>query len=219
MTQPADDRSGLRVGHVPGVTLTKWRTRWAERLPEHALTVVEVAQDDQLRALRAGEVDACFVRDPDDTDGLHAIVLYQEVTVAWVSRDHPAALFEELTLADVAGETVLTDVDEDALMQVGFGDAVLLVPMSVARSHSRRDLVLRPVTDAAGATVSLAWRIEDPHPLVDELVGIVRGRTANSSRTARERGTAAPPRTAAPAKVRRPERPRGPGGRRARRAR
>ena len=181
--------------------------------------MVEVAQTDQRRALQAREVDACLARDLTDTDGLHAIELYEEVTVAWVSRDHPAALFEELTLADLADETLLTTPDEDALTQVGFGDAVLLVPMSVARSYSRRDLVLRPVRDAATATVTLAWPRDDPHPLIDELIGIVRGRTAHSSRTARERAASAPARAATPAKVRRPDRARGPGGRRARRGR
>ena len=43
------------------------------------------------------------------------------------------------------------------------------------------------VTDAEGTTIGLAWRINDPHPLIDEFIGVVRGRTVNSSRTQQDR--------------------------------
>lgn len=175
----------LRVGHVPGVTLTKWRTRWAERLRD-TLETVEVAEADQRRVLVDDEVDMCLVRLPIDREGLHAIPLYDEVTVAWVDKEHPVAAFDEVTLADLADETVLLELDATAIDRVNAG-AVLLVPMSVARQASRRDLVHRPVTDAPPTTIALAWRTDNDNPLVEEFIGIVRGRTANSSRTQAER--------------------------------
>ncbi|MDO5498572.1 MAG: LysR substrate-binding domain-containing protein [Propionibacteriaceae bacterium] len=175
----------LRVGHVPGVTLTKWRARWAERLSAR-LEVIEVAETDPRRVLEAGEVDLCFARLPLDTDGLHAIPLYEEVMVAWVSKDHPIAAYDTITCADLAEETVLREVDAVAIDRVNAG-AVLLVPLSVARTGSRRDLVQRPVTDAPPAQMVLAWRTDREDPLIEEFIGIVRGRTANSSRTSRER--------------------------------
>ena len=178
------------MGHVPGVTLTKWRTRWDERLAAR-LDVVEVTEADQRRVLVDDAVDLCFVRLPIDREGLHAIPLYDEVTVAWVSKDHPVAAYDEVTLADLAGETLLTDLDAVAIDRVNAG-AVLLVPMSVARSASRRDLVHRPVTDAEPTSISLAWRTDNEHPLIDEFIGIVRGRTANSSRTQAERAASTP---------------------------
>ena len=180
----------LRVGHVPGVTLTKWRTRWAERLTA-GLEVVDVAEGDARRVLDEGEADLCFARLPLDRDGLHAIPLYEEVMVAWVSKEHPIAAFDQITTADLADETVLTDVDQVAIDRVHAG-AVLLVPMSVARGASRRDLVHRPVTDARPAQMMLAWRQDNDHPLIEEFIGIVRGRTANSSRTRRERDARSP---------------------------
>lgn len=178
------------MGHVPGVTLTKWRTRWDERLAAR-LDVVEVTEADQRRVLVDDAVDLCFVRLPIDREGLHAIPLYDEVTVAWVSKDHPVAAYGEVTLADLADETLLTDLDAVAIDRVNAG-AVLLVPMSVARSASRRDLVHRPVTDAEPTSISLAWRTDNEHPLIDEFIGIVRGRTANSSRTQAERAASTP---------------------------
>ena len=178
------------MGHVPGVTLTKWRTRWDERLATR-LDVVEVTEADQRRVLVDDAVDLCFVRLPIDREGLHVIPLYDEVTVAWVSKDHPVAAYDEVTLADLADETLLTDLDAVAIDRVNAG-AVLLVPMSVARSASRRDLVHRPVTDAEPTSISLAWRTDNEHPLIDEFIGIVRGRTANSSRTQAERAASTP---------------------------
>ncbi len=66
---------------------------------------------------------------------------------------------------------------------------VAIVPQSVARAHSRRDLVARPVTDAPATRVWLAWPSARTSPEVEEFIGIVRGRTANSSR-----GLQSPPR-------------------------
>nr|NLI49687.1 LysR family transcriptional regulator [Propionibacterium sp.] len=182
-TEPA----GLRVGYVPGVILTRWRRVWAERLPGVPLEIVAVPEAEQRAALDAGAVDVCFVRLPLDAAGLHLIRLYDELPVAWVARDHPIALYDAITTADLAGEDVRSVPDEDALGRVAEADAVLRVPLSVARSFSRRDLVQRPVTDAPATTVALAWPAHRDNPLIDEFIGIVRGRTANSSRTAQER--------------------------------
>lgn len=165
--------------------MTKWRTRWAERLGAR-LEVVEVAEADARRVLDTGEVDMCFVRLPLDREGLHAIPVYEEVMVAWVSKDHPIAAFDAITRADLADETVLVEPDARAIGRVNAG-AVLLVPLSVARTASRRDLVHRPVSDAPPAQMVLAWRIGHDQPLIEEFIGIVRGRTVNSSRTSRER--------------------------------
>ncbi|MGJ3510033.1 LysR substrate-binding domain-containing protein [Enemella sp. A6] len=183
----------LRVGFVPGVTLTKWRTRWAERVRAR-LEVTEIAQADARDLLDAGELDMCFVRLPVDRTGLHAIPLYDETMVAWVGKEHPIAAFDEISTTDLADETVLDEPTQVAIDRVNAG-AVLLVPMSVARSASRRDLVYRPVTDAESVTVALIWPTGADDPLIEEFIGIVRGRTANSSRTVRERAPQKPTRS------------------------
>ena len=215
--------AALRVGHVRGVTLTKWRRAWSERLPGVALEVVEVRADAVRAALDGGTVDACLARLPVPTDGLHVIRLYEEAPVVLAAKDHPVAAFDSLAVADLSGELLLDPDDPDALDLAAGGAGVLCVPHAVARSYSRRDLVVRHLTDAAPTTIALVWPADAPNPLVDEFIGIVRGRTANSSRTARERGSepaasatpAARTRTArapltpgGPARKRRP--PRGP---------
>jgi DNA-binding transcriptional LysR family regulator len=179
-------RGGLRVGFVPGVTLTKWRRIWSERCPRITLRVIDVAEQDQRSALDEDRVDMCFVRLPLAVDSLHVIPLYEEVPVVVAPKDHPIAVFEEVALADLAEENVLDSHDtEHAIDLVAGGAGVLLVPHSIARSHSRRDLIYRPVADAPPTQIALAWRQDHGGDLIEEFIGIVRGRTVNSSRTAR----------------------------------
>ncbi len=191
---------------MPGVTLTKWRRTWAERLPGVPLEVAEVTEADQRAALDEGRVDMCFARLPLDSAGLHVIRLYDEVAVVVAPKDHPFAEREEVSLEDLSAETLVTgDAEASATERVAWGAGVAVMPHSIARSQSRSDLVFRPVTDAEPTTVVLAWRVDTPDELVQEFVGIVRGRTANSSRTAAERASrpapAPEPRRERPAKA------------------
>jgi len=93
-----------------------------------------------------------------------------------------------VTKAYLADETVLTSFSADAIDRAANGEAVLHVPQSIARSESRRDLVYRPITDAPPTTVGVAWLAGEVNELIDEFIGVVRGRTANSSRSAQARG-------------------------------
>ena len=177
---------------MPGVTLTKWTTIWRQRFGRVRLDVVDVAEADQRRVLDDGEIDLCFVRLPIRPEALHLIRLYDEVPVVWLAKEHPLAALEELSSADLADETVLDAPDPAAIDLVASEVAVLRVPMSIARSHRRRDLVYRPVTDALPTTVGLAWLVANEHPGIQDFVGVVRGRTQNSSRTVQERSARTP---------------------------
>lgn len=176
----------LRVGFVPGVTLTKWRRIWADRFPRLGLDVVEVNESDQHGALIEEAVDLCFVRLPLDDSRLHLIPLWTEQPVVVAPKDHPVAVFDSVTLADLAEEDVVEGFEgETALDLVAGGAGVVYLPQSVARAASRKDLVHRPVTDASPTQIGLAWLRENPHEMIEEFVGIVRGRTPNSSRSPR----------------------------------
>jgi DNA-binding transcriptional LysR family regulator len=183
LPDPAAGTPGLRVGRVPGVTLTKWSACWAERFRELPLVIVEVAEADQGRVLAEHLVDACFVRLPLNVEGLHVVRVYDEVAVVVAPKDHPVAAYDEIALADLAGEPILDAAEPDAFDRVAFGQGVVCVPHAIARSHNRRDLISRPITDAEPTTIALAWRVDAPDDLIQEFVGIVRGRTVNSSRT------------------------------------
>lgn len=181
-----NDRSGLRIGHVPGVTLTKWRRIWGDRFRE-PLDVLAVSEREQKSIVDEGEVDLCFVRLPIGRDGLHLIPLYDEVAVIWLSKDHVLSVLDEITEADLEGERVIADAEPESVELATYSAAVLRVPMSIARSGSRKDLVHRPLVGAEPTTIGLAWRVDNENTLIDEFIGVVRGRKANSSRTEQER--------------------------------
>lgn len=171
------------------MTLTKWRRIWDERFPRIALEVGEVSEADQRSALTDGRHDMCFARLPIDDDGIHTIRLYEEEPVVWMHKDFVLAALDEVTAADLADFRIVDDYSADAVDLAVYAAAALRVPLSVARTQSRRDMVHRPVVDAEPTTIVLAWLIANDNPLVEEFIGIVRGRTANSSRTTTERAT------------------------------
>ncbi|MET8422649.1 LysR family transcriptional regulator [Nocardia sp. NPDC004860] len=177
----------LRVGFVPGVTVTKWERIWRERFPEVALELTPIPMKEQEQALRTDAVDMCFVRLPIERDGVSAIPLYREVPVVVVPKDHPIALFDQVATADLADERMQDAADlDDAAMTMELVAAVsgaAIVPHSIARLHHRKDLVYRTVTDVPETEIALAWPADRTTELVEEFVGVVRGRSQRSSRS------------------------------------
>lgn len=212
----------FRLAYVPGVTPGKWARVWGERLPDVPLELIAVPSPEGERTVREGGADAGLVRLPVDKDVLSAIPLYTETTVVVFPKDHWLAAAEEVALGDLADDVVFHPLDdtlgftaetlpgrpaierpattEDAIELVAANVGVLLVPQSLARLHHRRDLTFRPVVEAPQSQVALSWPQEQTTDLVEEFIGIVRGRTVNSSRG---RGAQAP---AAPAKKAEPQR-------------
>ncbi|MEU1980833.1 LysR substrate-binding domain-containing protein [Nocardia sp. NPDC019395] len=177
----------LRVGFVPGVTVTKWERIWARRFPDTPLELVAVAQADQEAALREGRVDMCFVRLPIDRDGMNAIPLYRELPVVVAPKDHAISLFDEVSMTDLADERLQDTADIDTVKAgielVAAGVGVAIVPHSIARLHHRRDLIYRTVTDTGDTEIALAWPQARTTGSLEEFIGIVRGRSENSSRS------------------------------------
>ncbi|MFD3720359.1 LysR substrate-binding domain-containing protein [Streptomyces sp. NPDC058674] len=192
----------FRLAYVPGVTPTKWVRIWNERLADVPLTLVAVTVDEAFGVLRAGGADAGFVRLPVDGADLSAIPLYTETTVVVIPKDHVIAAVEQVSAGDLADELVLHPLDdtlgweappgrpaierpattEDAVELVAAGVGVLVVPQSLARLYHRRDLTYRPVSDVPESRVALSWPQDETTDLVEEFIGIVRGRTVNSTR-------------------------------------
>jgi DNA-binding transcriptional LysR family regulator len=201
MTDSADSPS-FRLAYVPGVTPAKWVRVWEQRSPDVPLTLVQVEPAEASDVLRDGRADAGLVRLPVDRTVLSAIPLYTETTVAVVPKDHVITAAEEITLDDLADEVVLHPLDDvlgwerppgepaferpattaDAIELVAANIGVLVVPQSLARLHHRRDLTYRPVTDAPQSSVALSWPEDATTDLVEDFIGIVRGRTVNSTR-------------------------------------
>lgn len=203
-TEPQADLTPrtLRLGVIPGATPGKWADAWRQRMPHVTLELVPIAvatQRDELNGL-----DGALVRLPvTDPGALHVIPLYDEVPVVVASADSHLLAADELTADDLAGEVLITPGDdvlgplslptvapafgtiattEDAIATVATGVAILVVPMSLARLHRRKDVGYRPLLGGPVSPVALAWIRERTTPDVETFVGVVRGRTANSSR-------------------------------------
>jgi len=192
-TQGEASVAPFRLAYVRGVTPAKWARIWEERMRRVPLELLRVDEPDQIAVLRDGHADMSLVRLPIDREGMHAIPLYEEQPVVVVPKDHAIAAADEVSLAEVRelAEPVhpFDPQVEDTLALVAAGVGCMVLPQSVARLHARRDLAARPVTDADPTAIALAW-LSDPTPArteseqyrIDTFIGIVRGRTANSSR-------------------------------------
>jgi hypothetical protein len=183
----SDPAPVLRIAFVPGVTPGKWLRTWGRRCPDQPLEARLVEEAAQRQVLDDRTADMCFVRLPIDRDGLHLIPLYDELAVAVVGMEHPAAAYEELTVAELADDHRVDDPGLSARQRVatvaaGAGHTVM--PMSVARLHHRRDVRHVRLTDVPTTTVGLAWPVEGGGPMVETFIGIVRGRTERSTRGA-----------------------------------
>ena len=174
------------VCFVPGVTPTKWERIWRERMRREALELRPSSQSEALAAVTDGSAAMAFVRDVAASEELHVIPLYEETPVVVAAKEHVFSVVDDVSEADLAEEVVQPGDDADTVALVAAGVWVARMPQSVARTHSRRDVVTRPIRDGAPTRIGLAWRVSDAgeaaDPRIDTFIGIVRGRTANSTR-------------------------------------
>lgn len=203
-------RVAFAPGVNPAKWFGLWNERQPS-VPLEALPLdsLPTATDDATELLRTDAADVALVRLPVPADDFRSIPLYTEQPVVVVPKDHEVSLVEQISLAELdelgrideeagrprirlfevgAGATAGADVFE--LVSTGVGFAI--VPKAVARLYGRRDVVSRDlVGDGAevyAQRVALVWPadVQAQHPeawtLVDEFIGIVRGRTANSTR-------------------------------------
>ncbi|MGP9537420.1 LysR substrate-binding domain-containing protein [Brachybacterium sp. AOP43-C2-M15] len=180
------DRPTLRVGFVPGVEPDRFLRRWKSGRRAAWLALTPVPLSRQREALTEGEVDMCFVRLPLPADDLHVVPLWEERAAIMVGTENVLSLLDEVGEEDLAEETEIPSAHADdaaeriAVAATGVG--FTRVPLSLARLHHRKDAVSRPLRDAAPTRIALAWPRTADDPLRQEFVGVVRGRTARSSR-------------------------------------
>lgn len=190
----------FRLAFVTGATPDKWARVWRERRRD-PLELVPVIEEEQESLLRDGLVDMALVRLPIDRADVHCIPLYDEVPVVVAGREHLVAAAEEsVTLADLDDEQLVLPhasgwtpsaeqlawpamTPADAVETVAAGTGVVILPLSVARLYSRKDVVQREVADLAPTKIGLAWLIDHDDERTQAFVGVVRGRSANSSRS------------------------------------
>lgn len=130
---------------------------------DHVLTVLDEVPVEEL-------VEEFLLQPASD------IPAYEEVSRAW--RESAGRIVPE----------GLTDKETIELVAAGVG--LYIVPMSIARFYHRKDLTYRPVAGLDLYPVHLVWprapkgepRSEELEALLQDFIGIVRGRTATSER-------------------------------------
>lgn len=189
----------FRLAFVPGATPDKWAGIWRERSREPIeLTLVE--EGDARAALVEASADVVLARLPIDRDGVHCIPLYDELPVVMVGKEHPVAAYDEIELRDLADEQFVlgpppglvpgveqlafpTMTTKEAVEVAASGTGVVVLPMSVARLHHRKDVRAVPVAGLPPTRIGLAWLVErDGDERIQAFIGIVRGRSVRSSR-------------------------------------
>jgi DNA-binding transcriptional LysR family regulator len=194
----------LRVAFVPGVTPDKWARVWRERNPRIPLQLLPIEEDAARAVLDDGTADLVLARLPVDLERpapLHCVRLYDEQPVVVASREHFVAAADPetpLPLDDLADEQLVLphpsgwtpSVEQlpfpemsvkDAIEVASAGTGIVIVPMSLARLHHRKDVIQRPV-DLPPTSVALLWLRDADSPVHQDFVGVVRGRKASSSR-------------------------------------
>lgn len=145
--------------------------------------VVVSGWGEETRMLRAGRADVAVLRRPFDEVGVDSEPLVTERRVVIMHAGHPLAARGTLDLADLRGEPLPSCPGTDGaaadywaggdaatatpgpavgdtaqLMEVvALGQAVALVPESLARRYGQRGVVHRPVVGLSPSTVVVAW--------------------------------------------------------------
>ncbi|WP_309134576.1 LysR family transcriptional regulator substrate-binding protein, partial [Cellulomonas sp.] len=135
---------------------------------------------------------------PSTHDGWAVVPLWEDRAVVVVPREHLFTVVDAVDLDDLRAEPLLVPADDvlgaeaavgaddvtevpdtpTALDLVASGAGVVVLPHALAREHGDKRFAVRDVPEVPGSRVALVWHRDAEHPLVQELVGIVRGRTA-----------------------------------------
>ena len=192
------DRQGsgsLAVGVMAGAALELTDpilAACASELPDTAVALDPHLYDDPSAGLNAGTSDVALLRLPLETRGLELAPLFSEPRVATLSRRHPLARRDALTLADLQATTIVRPASPDPIWNefwaagcpttveartleatlelIGAGRAVAISAAGWARFYPRPGIRSLPVAGLARSEVALGWRKGEANPLVRRFV-------------------------------------------------
>lgn len=191
----------LRLAFVTGTEPGKWFKRYRDSTP-HGLQ--ELPSDDPFSTLIDDRADLALVRLPDPRVGepgetYHRVLLYAEKPGVAVPKDSVyAEVGEPVRLTDLADEHVNyryslsdsaggSDIDElrSALQVVAANVGVAYAPAPLLKVLAKKqvkvlDLIDDPAEEAT--QIALVWPVEKDNEVIQDFVGVARGRTRNSSR-------------------------------------
>ncbi|MGW6753496.1 LysR family transcriptional regulator [Streptomyces sp. NPDC055006] len=186
----ASGKRRLMVGFRAGIAVTPAARAFEDRHPDMVVDVQRIEGDDQAAMLLDGRIDVGYVRLPIDEAGLRVTPLYTEPRVAVLPAGHRFAAKEEVTEADLAGETLVWHGDpstqptkrplpnagypvrgvDETLEHVAAGRGISFLARSASVFYSHPDVVYVPIPDLAPEEVCLAVAASHTSPVVDDFV-------------------------------------------------
>ncbi|WP_369373194.1 LysR family transcriptional regulator [Streptomyces sp. cg36] len=163
----------LVVGFSPGLHVSDAIRAFTASHPDVQIDVFPLRWWERDAPLRDGRADVAYLRRPFEDAGLHTVPIGHENKVVCLPVTHRLAGRRTLTTADLDGERLVDSGKRRAssleakFELIASGQGISLVPVSVADTYSRPDLVYLTVTDAPPVETCLA--VPRPSP-ADDLV-------------------------------------------------
>lgn len=203
--KPRQPRQHLKVVFSTGVQPDKWFRRFDERVL--GWKIASAGTDDPLPYIRAGQADVALVRLPahgfERPADMHEVALYEEQIGVAASKDHPVKVMDSIAFRELVDEKLMyvtpsTGWDDvgalrEALQVVAANVGIAVAPRPLLRAINQRGVVHRDLfgidaTTCPGTRVALMWLTESDSDVIQDFVGICKGRTASSSRQVAKRG-------------------------------
>ncbi|WP_017793289.1 LysR substrate-binding domain-containing protein [Leucobacter salsicius] len=229
---PTSGAPGMRLGFVRGIAPTKWAKRYLvathtplELVPVAATFAPSKADSPDYDMLLERTAPSGTPAGAEEGGPRRALRLYGETIALVVPVDHELAEETEISTADLALIPLIDHPDHApewpapepwadpawkprnaraALQLVATGVGAMLLPLPLARhiSNKKDHVLIAVVGDLAPTMVWATWQASRDDSDMQQLAGILRGRTARSSRVgspAAGSPTEAPKKQAAPA--------------------
>ncbi|GIL26212.1 LysR family transcriptional regulator [Actinocatenispora comari] len=184
----------LMVGFRAGIPVIPATRAFEKQHPDVLVDVRRIEGDDQAAMLLDGRIDIGYVRLPIDEAGLRIIPLYAEPRMAVLPAGHRFAGKDEITEADLAGESLIWHGDQGAqptklpfrnagypvrgvdetLEHVAAGRGISFLARSASVFYSHPDVVYVPVPELAPDQVCLAVTASQASPVVRDFVAAAR---------------------------------------------
>lgn len=206
-----DAPDALTMGFVRGISPSRWADRWnaVRRRRRMNLVPVDAHFDAQpagvdLTLVRA--MPGAFPADSrDGSRSRHAVQLYEEAVALVVDADHDLSDVRTIDAVDLDLVRLLDHPAHDvawpepepwkdptwkptslpgALELVATGLGGILMPLPLARhiGKKREHKIVEITGEIAGTRVFATWDVKRDDDEIQELIGVLRGRSARSSR-------------------------------------
>lgn len=206
------DQESLTLAFVRGVTPGKWADRWRELRTRRPLTITPLdgtgdpgSEGADVTIVRVPS-DAFPQGSRGEPRSRHAVFLYEEQVSLVVDIDHELADSHGVDLDDIALVRLLDHPDHDhtwpepeawveeeyrptsiegtlELVATGLGGVLLPQPLARQLINKRKHVAIPVNADLDGTRVFASWDLSRDDDDIQELIGVLRGRTARSSRS------------------------------------